>query len=99
MSGIRRNSWVCPASCCSCGRTCSSSVSYTHLGHYQINNASSALLTETADAGSEYQDSTLFLGDSNTVRLYNNGLISLQQFCAREGIGTQVALNLSLIHI
>lgn len=62
-------------------------------GHYQIDNTSSALLTETADAGSEYQDSTLFLGDSNTVRLYNNGLISLQQFCAKEGIGTQVALN------
>ena len=66
-------------------------------GHYQINNASSALLTETADAGSEYQESTLFLGDSNTVRLYNNGLISLQQFCAREGIGTQVALNEGIV--
>ena len=66
-------------------------------GHYQINNASSALLTETDDAGSEYQDSTLFLGDSNTVRLYNNGLISLQQFCAREGIGTQVALNEGIV--
>ena len=66
-------------------------------GHYQINNASSALLTETADAGSEYQDSTLFLGDSNTVRLYNNGLVSLQQFCAREGIGTQVALNEGIV--
>ena len=66
-------------------------------GHYQINNASSALLTETADAGSEYQDSTLFLGDSNTVRLYNNGPISLQQFCAREGIGTQVALNEGIV--
>ena len=61
--------------------------------HYQIDNTSSALLTETADAGTEYLDSTLFLGDSNTVRLYNNGLISLQQFCAKEGIGTQVALN------
>ena len=66
-------------------------------GHYQINNASSALLTETADAGSEYQDSTLFLGDSNTVRLYNNGLISLQQFCAKEGIGTQAALNEGIV--
>ena len=61
--------------------------------HYQIDNTSSALLTETADAGTEYLDSTLFLGDSNTVRLYNNGLISLQQFCAKEGIGTQAALN------
>ena len=62
-------------------------------GHYQIDNASTALLTETADAGTDYLNDTLFLGDSNTVRLYNNGLISLQQFCAKEGIGTQVALN------
>ena len=66
-------------------------------GHYQIDNTSSALLAETGDAGAEYQDSTLFLGDSNTVRLYNNGLISLQQFCAKEGIGTQVALNEGIV--
>ena len=65
--------------------------------HYQIDNTSSALLTETADAGAEYLDSTLFLGDSNTVRLYNNGLISLQQLCAKEGIGTQVALNEGIV--
>lgn len=65
--------------------------------HYQIDNTSSALLTETADTGTEYLDSTLFLGDSNTVRLYNNGLISLQQFCAKEGIGTQVALNEGIV--
>ena len=65
--------------------------------HYQIDNTSSALLTETADAGQSYQDETLFLGDSNTVRLYNNGLISLQQFCAKEGIGTQVALNEGIV--
>lgn len=65
--------------------------------HYQIDNTSSALLTETADAGQSYQDETLFLGDSNTVRLYNNGLISLQQFCAKEGIGTQVALHEGIV--
>ncbi len=62
-------------------------------GHYQINETSSALLTETADAGESYQNETLFIGDSNTVRLYANGLISLQQFCAKEGIGTHAALN------
>lgn len=66
-------------------------------GHYQIGNASTALLTETADAGTDYLNDTLFLGDSNTVRLYNNGLISLQQFCAKEGIGTQVALNEGIV--
>lgn len=65
--------------------------------HYQIDNASTALLTETADAGTDYLNDILFLGDSNTVRLYNNGLISLQQFCAKEGIGTQVALNEGIV--
>ena len=61
--------------------------------HYQISETSAALLPETADAGESYQKETLFLGDSNTVRLYANGLISLQQFCAKEGIGTHAALN------
>ena len=66
-------------------------------GHYQIDNASTALLSETADAGTDYLNNTLFLGDSNTVRLYNYGLISLQQFCAKEGIGTQVALSEGIV--
>jgi len=66
-------------------------------GHYQIDNTSAALLTETADAGTDYLNNTLFLGDSNTARLYNNGLISLQQFCAKEGIGTQVALSEGIV--
>ena len=65
--------------------------------HYQINETSSALLQETADAGSAYQDETLFIGDSNTVRLYASGLISLQQFCAKEGIGTAAALNEGIV--
>ena len=65
--------------------------------HYQINETSSALLPETADAGESYQKETLFLGDSNTVRLYANGLISLQQFCAKEGIGTHAALTEGIV--
>ena len=65
--------------------------------HYQINETSSALLPETADAGESYQKETLFIGDSNTVRLYANGLISLQQFCAKEGIGTHAALTEGIV--
>ena len=65
--------------------------------HYQINETSSALLTGTADAGDAYQEQTHFIGDSNTVRLYANGLISLQQFCAKEGIGTSAALNEGIV--
>ena len=65
--------------------------------HYQINETSSALLPETADAGEDYQKETLFIGDSNTVRLYANGLVSLQQFCAKEGIGTSAALHEGIV--
>ena len=65
--------------------------------HYQVDTTSSALLAATADAGEAYLSDTLFLGDSNTVRLYNNGLITLQQFCAREGIGIQTALSEPLV--
>ena len=65
--------------------------------HYQINETSSALLPETADAGENYQKETLFIGDSNTVRLYANGLINLQQFCAKEGIGTHAALTEGIV--
>ena len=65
--------------------------------HYQISETSAALLPETADACESYQKETLFLGDSNTVRLYANGLISLQQFCAKEGIGTHAALNEGIV--
>ena len=65
--------------------------------HYQVDTQSAALLTETADAGEVYLNDTLFLGDSNTVRLYNNGLISLQQFCAKEGIGIQSAISEQLV--
>ena len=65
--------------------------------HYQINETSSALLPEAADAGEDYQKETLFIGDSNTVRLYANGLISLQQFCAKEGIGTHAALTEGIV--
>ena len=60
-------------------------------GHYQINNASAALLTETADAGTDYLNNVPLSGRLQHRRLYNNGLISLQQFCAKEGIGTQAA--------
>ncbi len=65
--------------------------------HYQINETSNALLQETADAGDSYQNDTMFLGDSNTVRLYANGLLSLQQFCAKEGIGTHAALHDAIV--
>jgi lysophospholipase L1-like esterase len=59
--------------------------------YYQIDTAQSAVLAETADAGDSYLEDTLFLGDSNTVRFYQNGLLSLQQYCAKEGLSVIAA--------
>ncbi|MCI2047633.1 MAG: GDSL-type esterase/lipase family protein [Faecalibacterium sp.] len=56
-----------------------------------------ALLPETDDAGDDYVKDTLFIGDSNTVRMYNNGLITLQQFCAEEGLGIQDAATKKIV--
>jgi lysophospholipase L1-like esterase len=61
--------------------------------YYKIDSSLDALLPLTEDAGDEYLNDTLFLGDSNTVRFYNNGLLSLQQYCAREGLSLQSAIS------
>jgi hypothetical protein len=58
---------------------------------------SSAVLAQTADGGDDYLSETLFLGDSNTVRLYKNGLITVQQFCAKEGLGIQDAATEKIV--
>ena len=70
---------------------------YIDMAKREAEGSHIMLGAQNVDLGAEYLDSTLFLGDSNTVRLYNNGLISLQQFCAKEGIGTQVALNEGIV--
>ena len=58
---------------------------------------SPAVLTPTEDAGEEYLKDTLFIGDSNTVRLYNNGLVTLQQYLAREGLTIQDASTAEIV--
>lgn len=58
---------------------------------------STAVLEKTEDAGAEYLKDTLFIGDSNTVRLYNNGMITLQQYCAKEGLTIQEANTLEMV--
>lgn len=48
-----------------------------------------AVLGATDDAGQGYIDETLFVGDSNTNLYYQNGLMSLDQVVAVEGLGIQ----------
>jgi len=47
------------------------------------------LLLKTDDAGDSYLDDTLFIGDSNTLRLYMFRLIKLQNVMGIEGMGIQ----------
>ncbi len=71
----------------------SSSTGYTGENYIIDASVNDAILTETEDMGDEYLDETLFIGDSNTVRFYNNGLLTTQQFCALEGLTIQSALT------
>lgn len=55
------------------------------------------ILGETEDAGQEYIDDTLFLGDSNTVRMMNYGITSLDNTLAVVGMGIQSVKTLKCI--
>ena len=70
----------------------SSSESYDS-SEYQIDKNSSAILAKTKDAGKKYVEATVFVGDSNTVRMNNYGLITLDQFVGQEGMGVQSAVS------
>ncbi len=71
----------------------SNTTGYTGEDYIIDATANSAVLTETEDMGDEYLEETLFIGDSNTVRFYNNGLLSTQQYIALEGLTIQSALT------
>ena len=60
----------------------SSSESYDS-SEYQIDKNSSAILAKTKDAGKKYVEATVFVGDSNTVRMNNYGLITLDRLWVR----------------
>lgn len=48
---------------------------------------SDVLLPKTADAGDAYQNETLFIGDSNTLRMYMFEMLTLENMIGIESIG------------
>ncbi len=56
-------------------------------------------LGETQDAGNAYIEETLFLGDSNTVRLSLMGAVPEEQVLAQSGIGIGAVDTLELVQI
>lgn len=69
-----------------------SSVS-SWVDDYVLDDENPAVLPVSEDAGENYIKETLFVGDSNTERFYKNGLMSLQNYVAKEGISIQGALT------
>ena len=57
----------------------------------------SALLAPTDDAGEAYIAETLFMGDSNTVRMMNYGITSLDNTIAVVGMGIQSVKTLQCV--
>lgn len=50
---------------------------------------SGTVLQKTADAGQKYLDDTLWIGDSNTVRMYRYEQIALENYMGLEGMGIE----------
>lgn len=67
----------------------SSGTSQVATGGLDASKYGDAVLGTTDDAGKEYIDETLFVGDSNTYRYYQYALLELDQVVAVEGLGIQ----------
>lgn len=66
-----------------------SSPSSTVQSSFDPGKYGDAVLGETDDAGKSYLEETIFVGDSNTSRYYQNGLFGLDQVVALDGLGIQ----------
>lgn len=60
-------------------------------------DSSDTIPKESADAGEEYINETLFIGDSNTVRMMNYGYTSLDNTIALVGMGIQSVKTLQCV--
>ena len=58
---------------------------------------SNVLIPESADVGESYIDETLFIGDSNTVRMMNYGITSVDNTIAVVGMGIQSVKSLKCV--
>ena len=71
------------------GDSSSSTSQVTVQNSFDASKYPDAVLAETKDAGKEYIDQTLFVGDSNTERYHRYGLLSLDQVLGIEGLTIQ----------
>ncbi|MFV0413089.1 MAG: SGNH/GDSL hydrolase family protein [Oscillospiraceae bacterium] len=74
------------------------------LGFFSLPAQSAAtlagpVLTETPDAGQQYLAETVFVGDSNTVRLYRQQVLSQAQCMGKEGISVDAVPSLAFVQV
>ena len=58
-----------------------------------VDELGDTILKKTEDAGQEYLDETLFIGDSNTAALAVADLLPLEQVSAKVGVGVYSAIT------
>lgn len=75
------------------GEETTASGSYVNSFPLNEDELADTILAKTQDAGQEYLDETLFIGDSNTAALYEYGLLPLNQVAAKVGISVDAALT------
>lgn len=72
----------------------SGSSSYDSNKHtLDVDELGDTILKKTPDAGQEYLDETLFIGDSNTAALAVADLLPLEQVSAKVGVGVYSAIT------
>lgn len=57
------------------------------------------MLAKTPDAGQQYLAETVFIGDSNTVRLYQQQVVGQEQCMGKEGISVDAVPSLAFVQV
>ncbi len=67
-------------------------------GEIEQSEYSGTILAKTADAGQKYLDDTLWIGDSNTVRMYRYEQIELKNYMGLEGMGIEGVTGVQCVY-
>ena len=60
---------------------------------YPLDTSLGSVLAKTSDAGTDYVSSTLFVGDQFAKSLYDDKVITLDQFAGKDGLTVSSLLN------
>lgn len=65
---------------------------------YPVDTTLDAILTQTSDAGKDYINSTVFIGDENTLALTASGDITIDRYVGKDGLGISDLLRETCVY-